>query len=54
MFTVNNRNTRKRSEKCLKLTIKTPERCQCQAIYRMSDKEKNCPTNTVRKFLQHC
>ena len=27
LFKVNNRNTRKRCEICLKLTIKTPERC---------------------------
>ena len=28
LFKVNNRNTRKRCEFCLKLTIKTPERRQ--------------------------
>ena len=29
LFKVNNRNTEKRCEICLKLTIKTPERLQC-------------------------
>ena len=28
LLKVNNRNTRTRCEICLKLTIKTPERCQ--------------------------
>ena len=27
LFKVNNRNSRKRSEVCSKLTIKTPDRC---------------------------
>ena len=35
MLTVNNRNTRTRCEKCLKLTIKTPERRQwrCSGVF---------------------
>ena len=29
-FKVNNKNTRKRDQGSSKLTIKTPERCQCR------------------------
>ena len=40
LLKVNNRNLRVSCEICSKLTIKIPERCQCQCFFRLSQK---CP-----------